>query len=326
MKKIKNYLEQDWIGKWYTIAKERGTNITASLGRIDLSNNNEMTWYKFSHEDMDGIGALTKWLREKGYKIPELPKQKFNDKPAWWKRPFMFLKGMTNLEPSDIRWKVKEEVKGSTGQDFPFVVLTIEETAKVKQAAKERGVGINAHLLEKLNNLVLGELAMDNVSGSWLFPVNMRGGVNKQNEYANQSSGILVKSKKHISALELQNNIKMELVNSKHWINWWAYHIGIVLGMRGMRYLSNRSSDKSFFFGTFTNMGEWPIPGSEPKDLYNPNEAYLCAPPGTKNYPISAGFMTWHGKTSISFKIHPSICPDQEKVTTLLQKYKESIL
>ena len=185
---------------------------------------------------------------------------------------------------------------------------------------------MNAYLLSKFNNLILKEFAEDDVNGGWLFPVNMRGGVNKKNVFSNQSSGILINGKQDIEASNIQKQIKNELTNNKHWANWFSYHIGVLIGVGGMRYLSKRSSEKSYFLGTFTNMGEWPLPGTEPQCLHNEDEAYIVVPPGTKNYPVSVGIITWHGKTSISLKIHPSICSDRSKVKKILDQFKNEML
>ena len=94
-----------------------------------------------------------------------------------------------------------------------------------------------------------------------------------------------------------------------------------------MRKLSLNSAMTSFWFGTFSNMGEWPLPDTDKREgVDTSNEAWLCTPPGTRNYPLSIGVITWYGKLSITLKVHSSICADRSRVPQFLEQFKSELL
>jgi len=338
-------MDTDWIGKWYEIAAERGVNITASLGKVNLENN-QVDWYDFSHAQMDGIGALVKRLRELGFVIEQTPQSRELLAPTLLKRPFIFLKGIANLKKRTIAWQ--EQVNGGSGElqgrlqgelqgelqgglqedphNFPWTTFSRAETQQLKDLAKAQSVSLNSLILGVFNRILLTELVVGEQVGGWLFPVNMRGPIKKSNEHANHSSAVAIDLNVHSNAREIHQKIKTELVNKSHWSNWWAYHIAKYVSTNKMRKLSLNSAETSFWFGTFSNMGEWPMPGTDKRSAVDTsNEAWLCVPPGTKNYPLSIGLITWYGKLSITLKVHQSICADRTRVEKFLKKFRQDI-
>ena len=101
MKKTK---EIDWIGMWFTVAKERGVNDLFQFARYNTKNN-EMTVESFPHSDYDGAGALTMMLRRDGYIIDKLPEQRPIEKLSWLARAQIILGCIKDHSDSKMKWK-----------------------------------------------------------------------------------------------------------------------------------------------------------------------------------------------------------------------------
>jgi hypothetical protein len=97
-------------------------------------------------------------------------------------------------------------------------------------------------------------------------------------------------------------------------------HVGKFVGLRGMRHFSKSSEAKSFWLGSFTNVGIWECAEADP------GEAWLVAPPGSRNYPIGVGIVTWNGRMSVVLKIHASVCPDRSLPAKLFAPFIAGLL
>ena len=102
-------------------------------------------------------------------------------------------------------------------------------------------------------------------------------------------------------------------------------NIGRLIGVGGMRFFSIRTERKSQWMGTFSNVGSWPPVGSAP-GILDPDIVYIVAPPGTPNFPISVGLITWNGRLSITLKVHPSISDKPDQARFFLERLKASVL
>ena len=183
----------------------------------------------------------------------------------------------------------------------------------------------NAYILSIVNNLLLPKLKHQEGEGKWLIPINMRGNISRQNEKQNISSGIYISTPNQVTPSIIKEKIKTGFQNKEHWINWWTFHVSLLLSKKFMAKISLKSSQNSFFYGSFTNMGRWNheqfVDSNKIKDLY-----FYVAPPGTPNYPIGLGAMTWFNKLSLTLKVHPSILKNQEEIQVLSSEIKAEIL
>lgn len=303
--------QKDWVAQWYVLAKERGVNDIFSFGRVDLETS-EIQWFDLSHSVADGIGAMAIWFENQGHYWDNLPESTRVQKIPFWKKPGVLFKSLPYFKSQKPKWKFHDLSKKPASQhDFGWIVFSDEETRRFEQYVRDQKVSENALLLETLNAILLPDLLADEtLNGRWLFPVNMRGAIRKPNFRSNHSSAIPIQVNAFTTAMDIHSQIKLHLSGGIHWAIWWSLHIGKIVGTNGMRFLSKKSERNNFWLGTFSNMGAWPPP--ELSKLYTKaSEVWIVVPPGTPNYPISIGCMRWNGKLSVSLKIHPSICPEE---------------
>ncbi|RZA07220.1 MAG: hypothetical protein EOP11_08330 [Proteobacteria bacterium] len=196
-----------------------------------------------------------------------------------------------------MRWRFANPRAEVRPKDFEWKVFSREETARIHGLAKAERVSVNAWIMARLNKVILPALLEGPAEGRWLFPVNMRGpvwlGEGQLEGLGNQSSGIPLRVKPDSTAAEIHDQIKRSLEAGLHWATWWMLHVGKLVGVRGMRHFSKSSEAKSFWLGSFTNVGIWDCAEA------SPDEAWLVAPPGSRNYPIGVGIVTWNGRMSI---------------------------
>src|SRR5271154_6294198 len=62
----------DWVGLWFRLMQERGQETRIRLGRIDSQSGRVAQWHDVNHWEVDGGGALTRALRERGLE-PRVP-------------------------------------------------------------------------------------------------------------------------------------------------------------------------------------------------------------------------------------------------------------
>jgi hypothetical protein len=300
---------RDWVGYWYAVARSRGVNDIASIGRVDLRAGT-VDWTDFSHATVDGVGRLGELLRARGYRIPELPRSRETRPPGPWRALRILLGARGLARPRKLRWRTRRPVVQAPRHGFPWTVLTREETERLERAARARGVSVNAWLLARLSAILWPALLEEGERGPWLFPVNMRGVAGPLPDHANVASAILIDCGPGTDDRAIHAQVRARLAAGMHWATWWILHVGRVVGRRGVRWISHRRERSAEYVGTFSNMGAWPPEGSAPGAL-DENEAWLCTPPGTPNFPVSAGLMAWNGRLSITLKVHPSVTADQ---------------
>jgi len=316
---------RDWVGLWYEIAREKGVNDICTFAKVNTKTE-AVEWFDYSHSLADGVGAFSYLLRKEGYSIPALPGAKAMKVPSLFQKLKLLAYFFRKIfQKQHIEWALKGDAHVKPEKhDFPWLIFTREETTHLKSQAKDCKISLNSLLLSCLNRVIAERLVKGNDPYLWLFPVNMRGPVKLAVDTANHSSAVALELSRRSSAQDVYNQIRYQLKTNSHWGIWWLLNIGKLIGVRGMRSISRRRNEKSFHLGTFSNMGEWPIPGSAPRDL-NPDEAWVVAPPGTENFPVSCGCISWNGRLSVTLKVHPSICADRNSAAELLKKFKAEL-
>jgi hypothetical protein len=316
--------EIDWIGRWYVVASERGVNQQNTLGRANVASG-KVDWFFFNHSEMDGAGGMTIFLRQLGLTVPSLPKGRVAY-PGWWTIPGILWRAYRQMGPSRVAWREANPRSIPPATAVPWIAFTRAETDQLVRYARDRGLSENSFLLSLLCQEILPELLETGGHGRILFPVNMRGAVRRNNPLANQSSAIFVDASPHSTAEDLHLQLKRRFLAGEHWGVWWAFSIGRWIGLDAMRRISRRSEQRSFFLGTFSNMGAWPPPDADDPRPLDEQEILFAAAPGTPNYPIGMVCTTWYGKLAITLKIDPTVCADRSKPERLLRRVKEQVL
>ena len=320
---MKTKVEKDWIGLWYEVAKERGINDLFTFGIADTESNN-ITWHDYSHSKYDGIGALALIMKKRGITIENLPQIRKADKLSFWKKTKIIYNSISNHGSQKIKWKFFDETKPFKDiHDIGWFIFGEDETKAFQHYLKNNKLSENTFIMSIVSSIILTELAEEGSEGMWLFPVNMRGLVERSDPLSNHSSGVLIKVSSQSKPNDIRLQIKRELGKMVHLGNWWLLHIGKIIGLKGMKYLSEKSNNASFRIGSFSNLGNWDF--SNYPQVPN-TEAWLPLPPGTPNHPVGLGFMTWNNKFSMILKIHPSITINDKIQLELIKKIKDKIL
>lgn len=308
--------EIDWMGRWYTILKERGENDRPTLGQLNLKTG-AIDWLEFSHADMDGIGAFEKYYRERGTPLTHLPQIREKKKPSFIERLQIIYRLLFKTEKLKTIWR--ENNKDAAPRDPLHVhwkIFSPEDVEQMEVFCKKSGFSINAYFMNIVSKVLLKELSL-NEEGTWTLPVNLRPLVLQSNYNANHSSGILIPIAKSDEIYDTHKRISKCLKEKQHWGIWWVHQIGRVVGMRGMRFISRQNSKKSFLMGSFSILGTWDLPE---------DHIWIGAAPGSKNFPISAFLMKAHGHLSFCLKIHPYILKDESKGPALFEKVISELL
>ena len=308
--------EIDWMGRWYTILKERGENDCPTLGRLDLSTG-EIDWLRFSHSEMDGVGAFVKYYQKLGITLPNLPQIREKKRPGYWEKIAIMYRLIFKTPKLTTDWKERnEEAAPRDPLHIHWHIFKPEEVAKLENSCRLKGHSLNAYFMNTLTKVLLSELS-HNSQGTWTLPVNLRPLVSKADFCSNHSSGILIPVAANDGPFETQKRISRALKSKQHWGVWWVHQVGKIIGMRGMRSISLKNSQKSFLLGSFSILGKWDFPQ---------NHIWIGCPPGSKNFPISAFLLKAQGHLSFCLKIHPYVLKDESKVAPLFQKVIEQII
>lgn len=307
----------DWVGRWYSVARERGRSDRVDFGRV--REDGSLEWFDFPHELGDGVYAMQSTHQKLGRQPPPTPRGRETAPPQGWRKVAILLKALRPTPLPPMRWLNPSPGAAATPKEICWHVFTAAETKRILARAKSEGVSVNAWIMARLNDTALPALLAAPATGRWLFPVNMRGPL-ADSPRGNQSSGIPVVARPGLTAPEIHASIRESLKGGAHWATWWMLHAGKVVGLKGMAYLSKRSEQKSFWLGSFTNLGEWTSREAPA------GEAWLAAPPGSPNYPIGVGIVIWTGRMSIVFKVHPAVCADRALPPRIFEEFLGRLL
>lgn len=316
----------DWIGKWYTLNKEAGGSdlITFGFGR---TRSEEIEWVKISHAEMDGYGAMMNMFEQRRL-VPTFNAPARREYIPWYKRLGLLFQALENMKAVPVRWIHQGRKVPSNGQPnsldhVSMVEWSKEETVLIHRFFASKKYGLNAYLIDLLNRLVFEKLTKGPVHGKILFPVNMRPALGINDDRSNYTSGVYLTLAKSDRASSIHRQFKEKLTQKIHHGNWWLGNIGRIVGVAGMRYLSKRSRNSSFYLGTYTNLGRWDFT-SEDSRLENEMTLRFAAP-GSNNYPVCMGVIELNGRLQVSLKIRETISPDQSSQKVFLEQLQKTL-
>lgn len=324
----KRFQQTDWIGLWYELLKERGENDLIAMVRSQRLANGEvkdLEKYSFSHSQMDGTSAIPYYFSQFGEDI--CPREVKQVKRPGLLKTIKLTWENRKLTPKNIPiWKSQNQDSQLRRIEDIFLYsrlsLDAETTLKIKNYCRDNKISENSLLLYHFNQEVIQLIDNPQDDLNWLFPVNMRGIITKKDSYQNHSSFIPLITSNKVSLIDINNQMRQGLKSFRYIGIWWIHHIGILLGKNGMRKLSLKSSQKSFWLGTFSNVGEWTTSPDQFKSLCeNQDEAWFFAVPGSRNFPIGLVIMTMNGQMNFSLRIHPSLGLCHEREKTLLASF-----
>ncbi|NCN28122.1 hypothetical protein GW915_11150 [bacterium] len=314
---------KDWPGLWYVLSKEKGHNDLVTFTQLDLSDGARKS-YHCSHAWADGVGAFRVLLRKLKINASMKLKPAIQTRPTRLTKLFSAVRAFLDaFAKSDLEWKSFQEnpsLYRRSEHRYYYAVFSRQDTMDLKDRAAQKMLSLNAIILALVNKEVSCSLIQSGTSLRWMFPVNMRPWVQLSNESANCSSAIELSLRPNSLAHDIHLQCKEKLKKQEHWGVWSLLNIGKWIGEKGMRKLSQKRSASVLNVGCFSGMGEWCEASSSPSEM-----VWLVTPPGTRNYPVSVSTMIWNARLSLTVKIHPSICAEEELVQELCKSIFESV-
>ena len=313
-----------WPSKWFEIRAEMGQSDLATMMYQDRGQ--EFKKHHFHHREADGFGKIQSLIEQAGLKI-SAPIRKLK-KPPRYLNFYLLLKGLITHPRLPLNpWKTYHPERESGHPDqVSWWFLTGAENAKIKQLAAEKKLNLGFFLISEMDQILKKHLFQNpETPGTWLSPVDLRGAYPEAQSGQNFVSFIatqLQANKTH----EAFEKYKQDLRSGAYWPFWELAQIGQYVGLSGMRWLAQQGTGKSFWMGSFSDLGVWnqkELLESNIKDRY-----WSMAPPGSLAYPIGMTTIEWCGNRSITLKIHPAICDRNSKEISdqILQEFKDQIL
>ncbi len=316
----------DWMGLWFKILKERGENDLVSFEAHQLLEQTKID-LTFSHQHYDGWGRMYSFLK---ITIPHqkllqqfitYSKTNSTPKPLLSKRIkslFHLVLASKNYNPN---WKHFHQNSYNKYDPlfYHYNIFTREETERLLSYCLSNKLNVNHYILS-IANKYLNDYYSLSRSSKWVYPVNMRPHILKNLEEANHSSSIILDLDLADSPQNIKTKVKKQFERNQQWAIWYFHHIGILFGEKVMRKISDSSSKKNYFTGTFSVL---PL-------LDNDHLIFTGAPPGSKNFPIGILLARNSAQLAISLKIHPSIMAQpilyKQEIRDQVQMLKDVIL
>jgi hypothetical protein len=332
--------DSDLIGEWFDLLeKSFGVTVEFEMGRV-REHASEPEWYRFNHRHFDGVGAFLTILEREGMVIDGYPSLEGSCKPGrmgqvWIRLRSALLDHRLRQQYGSYRWKVFHEDAGEDPCGAAWFVLSREETAELRKAARSEGASLSTLLLWTLSRSIPKELVQDPKAPLlWRVPVNMRGPYLLRNVRSNHVGSLYLEMHPGIPLEALHRRIRGLMRKNLHWVGILRLQkakdkgllrkeiITQTKGFVGMGRLSGR-----YGTGTFTNIGEWPGVYAHCRNGSKDNaQAWLLVPPSSMGGAIGVGCVAWNGRLSLTVNFAPSVVPNAEETQRLTGLWLREIL
>ncbi len=317
----------DWAAKWFEIRAEMGQSDMATFMYQDEGKG--IVRAHFRHRETDGFGKMNSLLKAEGINVP-LPSRPLK-KPSPVFQPFLLLKGILRHPRAHHNpWKRFQANAPSAGlEDVSTWFLTTQENQILKSRAEKLQLNPGFYILSQTDQILRQELyANPEDTSYWLCPVDVRGAFPDAESHRNWVSFIVTKfTGPHTDQNSQKSfeNYRNSLKSGMYWAFWELYQIGRWIGVSGMKRLARKAQNKSFWAGSFSDLGAWNQNALCQSKMSHRH--WIIAPPGSASYPIGLTTIEWCGHRSITLKIHPAICNNNvELAEIVMSRFKEKTL
>lgn len=309
--------DKDYIGMWYRARRRCGIDDAIHFAVIDPEGAGERR-YSIPHRHHDGIGGLLVLLRQWGVPLPPVPHSRQSSPPPWWQ--WLRAPGAPPGQPLPWRRLRGPEPHGQV----ETTCFDPEATAAIMARAKQEHGSLNSLLLHRLHRAV-GETLLETPStGSWLYPVNMRGAVSRPRDDMNLSSGFYVPVAPEQSVAVLYAALREGLRQQQHWRFWHLAHVGRWVGERGVDWLCRRMLEGPGHLGSFSNLGVWRL------DLgaagFSDSACLAVCGPGSPNHPVANGAIIVNGRLTLSLRVNASLTAGRLATRKCLNLWRHFLL
>jgi hypothetical protein len=299
-------MKKDWGSLWFELREEKGqSDLTTVMYRDSL--NGPLIPEHFRHRESDGFGKMQSVLRKSGFEVR--PSSKKLTPPAAWKFLPLLIKGILKHPVCKHNpWREYRSKPSEAPDRVSNLQLTDEESSKLVTKAKALHVSVAYYLMSVLTEKIrLALYRNPNDEAVWLFPVDLRGAFPDAALETLTLSFVPI----HIRGPALADlprgygELRAKLKAGEYWAYHALYNIGRLIGRRGMKYLVDRTHEKSFWMGSFSDLGSW----NQPELCNSPikDRIWYLAPPGSPSYPIGFSHIEWCGRRTLNLRIHPSV-------------------
>lgn len=299
-----------YIQSYFECFKESGINTIFHIYR--MRGNRKLTAIAFDHCTHDGVSAVLEMARSfpaQGFVAPQL---NLKPKPSVWKRLLELLKWYGRFYPfTPAKWKVLSSDK----QDIASGIT------KVEGWNFPHPISLNSRLLLALDQTSRDYLADPLGNTHWMTPVGMYDGISRELTPANRVSFIDLKLTPLSTLESVQTSAKMQLQAMNYWGTILTMYFSVMLGKKPFvlfsRYLH-------LFFrrtGTFSNVGEWKIPGLPEDEWWVFGQGCVA-----RMSPVEATALVINGHLGISVHAHQSLGWSKEEAQRFVERWKENYL
>lgn len=305
---------QDPVGMWYAARQQYGQDDRMWFGLYRQGGRLGPQWHTCSHRNCDGPGALSLLLEEKGYAGVHPPQGRPSTIPDW--RTLWRSRRETPVTSVDMQWRwLETELKSCRSHAPVSVLLDTAQTLAVEEAAAAAGVSSSVWLLWTADRALRATLASaDSVTG-WIYPVNLRGTVRAVDEFANHCSGLMLTLDRGCDAEGCTLQIRERFARHEHWRQWLLLTLGRWIGQRGVNLLYRLAQPApGRYAGSYSNLGEWNVPGLS---------GIAAASPGSAAYPVAVGTVLCNGQRTLACRLHPVIGGNASRAIEFVTVWRE---
>lgn len=154
-----------------------------------------------------------------------------------------------------------------------------------------------------------------------MTPVGLYNQVNRDTTPANRVSFIDLKVGNENSLKDIQEEIKTQLRNMNYWGTILTMYFSVFFGKWFFTKLAKYIHLIFRRTGTFSNLGEWSIPGLPSNEWWVFGEGCVA-----RMSPVEGTALVINGRLGLSVHFHPSIGLDQSAAEAFVEEWRENFL
>ncbi|HET9933485.1 MAG TPA: hypothetical protein VFQ35_22425 [Polyangiaceae bacterium] len=316
----------DLFAEWFSALEAEGESMRFRLGRCD-DQRSHPTWHFLPHQDYDGIGGLAVVLRQLEGKSLDMPRlaEPYPSRARRWLAAARFALRRSHeaipFRDFDDAW-TGDPRQPTAPSAYAWALLSESDTHELRQAARSRGVSLNAWMLWSLTRAMLPHLQRDRGSVAWIVPVNMRGLRPELRDTANQAATFDVAFPAGANVAQVDEALKREREALAHFGVWQLLQLLEHLDPESIRRLAQRES-RIKKHGSFSNLGSLRVSGSE----FSPQsrEFWMAFNPVIKSRPVGAACLTYEGRLALTLQLHPALSRDESTAHAWLLAWLQAL-
>ncbi len=266
----------------------------------------------FDHVHYDGISAITELARkfpEEGFRAPVLT---LKPKPSVFKRIFELMKWYASFYPfMPSKWK-------AFSKDKFEITTAITEVQNWQSTNKE--ISINTKLLFALDQTSRKYLE-NSKPRAWMTPVGLYDGISRDVKPANRVSFVDLKIRNESTLKDVQEEAKTRLKELNYWGTILTMYLSVFFGKWFFTKLAKHIHLTFRRTGTFSNMGEWSIPGLPQNEWWVFGVGCVA-----KMSPVEGTAIVVNGRLGLSVHFDSSIGMDDKQAQLFIDEWKENFL